>query len=114
MTSTQKIRWLIYHEPIDLFLRTANAFTNEIREATNGRIDIEVYTISEYSKKFKDGVYFDLMALINSGEVQMSQLYVAKLGQQAALDFFALELPFLFKNHDHAARVLEGNIDKTF
>jgi TRAP-type C4-dicarboxylate transport system substrate-binding protein len=113
MSNTQKIRWVIFHEPIDLFLRTANAFTNEIKQATNGRIDIEVYTISEYSKKFKDGVRFDPMALINSGEVQMSQLYVAKLGEARVSDFYALELPFLFKNHDHAARVLEGDIGRT-
>jgi TRAP-type C4-dicarboxylate transport system substrate-binding protein len=113
MSNTQKIRWVIFHEPIDLFLRTANAFTNEIKQATNGRIDIEVYTISEYSKKFKDGVRFDPMALINSGEVQMSQLYVAKLGEARVSDFYALELPFLFKNHDHAARVLEGEIGRT-
>ena len=113
MSNTQKIRWVIFHEPIDLFLRTANAFTSEIKQATNGRIDIEVYTISEYSKKFKDGVRFDPMALINSGEVQMSQLYVAKLGEARVSDFYALELPFLFKNHDHAARVLEGDIGRT-
>jgi len=113
MSNTQTIRWVIFHEPIDLFLRTANAFCDEIKQKSNGRINIEVYTVSEYAKKFHNGMRFDSMALMNSGEVQMSQLYVAKIGEQRVSDFYALELPFLFKNHDHAARVLEGKIGKT-
>lgn len=113
MNKKQTIRWVIFHEPIDLFLRTANAFCDEIKQSTNGRIEIEVYTISEYANKFKEGVRFDPMALMSAGEVQMSQLYVAKLGEARVTDFYALELPFLFKNHDHAARVLEGDIGKT-
>jgi len=112
MSDKQKIKWLIYHDPIDLFLRTAKAFCEEIKQATNGRIDIEVYTISEYKQNFKNGLGFDPMALINSGEVQMSQVYVAKLGEYRAADFYALELPFLFRDHDHASRVLEGEIGK--
>ena len=67
MSDKQKIKWLIYHDPIDLFLRTAKAFCEEIKQATNGRIDIEVYTISEYKQNFKNGLGFDPMALINSG-----------------------------------------------
>jgi len=110
MTQKRKITWLIYHDPIDLFLRTANAFCKEINELTNGRIEIDVYTTTEYGKKFKNGSHFEPMALINSGEVQMSQLHVLKLGEQQAVDFYALELPFLFRDHDHAAKVLEGNI----
>jgi len=113
MSNKQTIRWVIFHEPIDLFLRTANAFCDEIKQATNGRIEIEVYTVKEYADKFKNGSFFEPMALMANGEVEMSQLYVAKLGEQRVSDFYALELPFLFKDHNHAARVLEGEIGKT-
>lgn len=113
MSSKQTIRWVIFHEPIDLFLRTANAFCDEIKQATNGRIEIEVYTQKEYADKFKNGSRFESMALMASGEVQMSQMYVAKIAESRVEDFYALELPFLFRDHDHAARVLEGEIGKT-
>jgi TRAP-type C4-dicarboxylate transport system substrate-binding protein len=112
MSNTRTIRWVIFHEPIDLFLRTANAFCDEIEKNSNGRLNIEVYSMLEYAKKFHNGVVFDQAALINSGEVQMSQLYVSKIGEQRVSDFYALEMPFLFRNHDHAARVLEGEIGK--
>ena len=107
---TQKVIWLLYHEPVDLFLRTANAFSKEIKERTNGRVDIEIYTLSEYADKFHNGVAIDPTALIASGEVQMSQTQVAYLGLWGAEDFYALELPFLFSTHEHATRVLEGEI----
>lgn len=110
MNQTQKVRWLIYHEPINLFLRTAEAFSAEIKKLTNGRIDIEIYTWSEYAEKFKKGVTFDPVALIQSGEIQMSQMQVSELGFWHTPDFFALELPFLFRDHDHATRVLDGEI----
>ena len=110
MSNTKTIRWVIFHEPIDLFLRTANAFCDEIEKNSNGRLNIEVYSMIEYAKKFHNGVVFDQAALINSGEVQMSQLYVSKIGEQRVSDFYALEMPFLFKDHDHATRVLEGEV----
>lgn len=108
--NSQKIRWVIFHEPIDLFLRTANAFCDEIKQLTNGRLEIEVYTVSEYANKFHNGLSFDPPALINSGEIQMSQCYIATLGAARATDFYALDMPFLFKDHDHVSRVLEGEI----
>jgi TRAP-type transport system periplasmic protein len=110
MNQTHKIRWLIYHEPIKLFLRTAEAFSAEIKKLTDGRIDIEIYTWAQYEEKFSKGKQFDPIALIQSGEVQMSQMQVSELGFWHTPDFFALELPFLFRDHDHATQVLDGKI----
>ena len=112
MSQKHKIKWLLYHEPIDLFLRTAEAFRDEIKELTDGRIEIEIYSTEEYKNKFTNGVWHDPMTLINRGEVQMSQLEVSKLGMNNATDFFALEMPFLFRSHDHATKVLDGQIGK--
>lgn len=109
-TQTHKVRWLLYHEPVDLFLRTANSFAKEIKQLTDGRIDIEIYTPKEYCDKFHGGTMMDPTALIKSGEVQMSQTQVSYLGVWGAEDFYALELPFLFTSHEHATRVLEGEI----
>lgn len=110
MSKTHKIKWLLYHEPIDLFLRTAEAFRDEIKSLTDGRIDIEIYSTDEYAEKFSNGIKHEPMSLINSGDVQMSQVQVNKIGQNNATDFYALELPFLFRSHDHATSVLEGPI----
>jgi TRAP-type C4-dicarboxylate transport system substrate-binding protein len=46
---------------------------------------------------------------LDSGKIEMSQTYTITLGK-INKDFFALDLPFLFKDHDHASRVFEGDV----
>ena len=111
-SNKQTINWLLYHEPVDLFLRTAEAFSKEIAELTDGRISINVYTQAEYADKFNNGVIHNPKSLLESNQVQMSQFQMKDLGHSYSPDFFALELPFLFKTHEHATSVLEGEIGK--
>jgi len=112
MKKSHTIRWVLYHEPIHLFIRTAKAFSEEIEKLTDGRINVEVYTLEEYAQKFKNGVVFEPIALINSGEIDMSQMQTGIIGVWNAPDFFALDMPYLFKDHDHATRVLDGEIGR--
>jgi TRAP-type C4-dicarboxylate transport system substrate-binding protein len=106
------IRWVIAHEPIDLFLRAANRFSKQVKEQTNGAIDIEVLSLTDYAKKYNDGkkvTKHDLLQLMEDGTVEMSQMYTTWLGHYNK-DMFVLDLPFLFRDHEHADRVLEGTI----
>lgn len=113
MQQVRKIKWLIAHEPVHLFLRTAQAFANEVRSATNGAIDIEIYTASEYASKFNNGLKENPMVYMDRGDLEMSQLHISQLWKWNVPAFMALELPFLFKDHDHATRVLEGPIGQS-
>lgn len=110
MSQTRTIRWVLYHEPIELFLRTAEAFSEEIAKLTNGRINVEIYTQTDFAEKFNKTSDIEPMVWMQSGDCEMSQLHVAHLGVWHSPDFFALELPFLFDSHDHATRVLEGPV----
>jgi TRAP-type C4-dicarboxylate transport system substrate-binding protein len=116
MNQTRKVRWLIAHEPVNLFLRTAQAFQQKISELTQGQFEVEIFTASEYEQKFKtefrdsttDRV--DPMSLLEQGKLEMSQLHITELARWHSPEFWALEMPFIFRDHDHAARVLEGDI----
>jgi TRAP-type C4-dicarboxylate transport system substrate-binding protein len=106
------IRWVIAHEPIDLFLRAAERFTKAVREQTNGELDIEILSLTEYSEKYNNGVKItkhDLLQLMEDGVVEASQMYTTWLGHYNK-DMFVLDMPFLFRDHEHADRVLEGEI----
>lgn len=106
------IRWVIAHEPIDLFLRAAEQFTNTVRQQTNGNLDIEILSLTEYSEKYNSGkkvTKHDLLQLMEDGVVEASQMYTTWLGHYNK-DMFVLDMPFLFRDHDHADRVLEGEI----
>jgi TRAP-type C4-dicarboxylate transport system substrate-binding protein len=113
---TQKIRWLIAHEPVDLFLRTAKAFAEHLAESTDGAFTVEIYTPTEYEEKMKStrdsavGSLTDPMIEMEAGRLEMSQMHITELAKWHSPEFLALELPFLFRDHDHAARVLEGEI----
>jgi TRAP-type C4-dicarboxylate transport system substrate-binding protein len=108
------IKWVIAHEPIGLFLKVAEHFAKEVNEKTNGLFNIEVLSLSDYATKYNDGkeiTKYDLMDLINSGAIEMSHIYTTWLGDYNK-DMHALDLPFIFKDHAHADRVLEGSIGR--
>ena len=109
---TTKIRWVIAHEPIGLFLKVADRFAKQVNEKTGGKFDIEVLSLSDYAAKYNDGkkvTKYHLMDMINSGQIEMSHIYTTWLGDYNK-DLHALDLPFLFTDHAHADRILEGDI----
>jgi TRAP-type C4-dicarboxylate transport system substrate-binding protein len=117
MNQKKKITWLIAHEPVTLFLRTAEAFREKIAELTNNEFEVEIYTASEYEQKFKQTALkdsttyrIDPMTMLDEGMIEMSQLHITELARWHSPEFWALEMPFIFRDHDHASRVLEGPI----
>ena len=117
MSKTTKIRWVIAHEPLSLFVRAAHDFENEINaQQTAEKIEIEVMTLSEYSAKYNDGVMVtkhNLLDLMEAGKIEMSQMYTTWLAENYEHDFLAFEMPYIFSDHEHASRVLEGEVGET-
>jgi TRAP-type C4-dicarboxylate transport system substrate-binding protein len=112
--SKKHVKWVLAHEPIELFIRAAKVFAAEVEKRAPGQLDIEVMTMSEYSEKYNNGVLVtkhELVDLLDQGLIEMSQTYTITLGK-INKDFYALDLPFLFKDHDHASRVFEGEVGK--
>jgi TRAP-type C4-dicarboxylate transport system substrate-binding protein len=110
--SKKQVKWVLAHEPIELFIRAAKVFAAEVNARAPEQLEIEVMTMSEYSQKYNGGVLVtkhELVDLLDSGKIEMSQTYTITLGK-INKDFFALDLPFLFKDHDHASRVFEGDV----
>jgi TRAP-type C4-dicarboxylate transport system substrate-binding protein len=111
---TTKIRWVIAHEPLSLFVRAAEDFQKFVNEAQSAeKIEVEVMTLGEYSMKYNDGVMVtkhDLLDLMEQGKIEMSQMYTTWLAEDIEHDMLALEMPFIFEDHDHATRVLEGPV----
>jgi TRAP-type transport system periplasmic protein len=112
---TITIKWVLAHEPIDIFIRAAEKFTEVLQKHAPGCFEIEVLTLSEYSDKYNQGrsiTKHDLLDLMDSGAIEMSQMYTYVLSKYNS-DLDALDLPFLFRDHSHAARVFEGSIGES-
>lgn len=124
MSTPRKVRWLIAHQPQELFVRTARAFSEELAKLCNDEIQIEILTYPEYCERYQaipnlenlDKADVDLTdslkafwgALFDS-DIEMSQIQVGQVGELFS-DFHAIDLPFLFDDHDHVKEVLEGPI----
>jgi TRAP-type C4-dicarboxylate transport system substrate-binding protein len=114
MSQIRKIRWVLDHKPIELFVRTARAYDEKIRELTNNTVQVEIYTAKEYSEKFFGGAALppNPLTVVDSGDAEVTQVEIQWVGAFYNSDFFALEMPYLFRDHDHATRVLDGAIGK--
>jgi TRAP-type transport system periplasmic protein len=116
-----KIKWVLAHEPIDIFIRAAEKFTEVVDRLAPGQFEIEVLTLSEYSKKYNANITegtanriskHDLLDHMDAGKIEMSQMYTYVLSKYNS-DLDALDLPFLFRDHAHAAKVFEGPIGES-
>ena len=106
------VKWVLAHEPIELFIRAAERFKEVIEERAPGRLNIDILTLSQYSEKYCNGESVtkgQLLGRLGSGEIQMSQMYTYVLSKYNR-DLDVLDMPFLFRDHDHAQRVFEGPI----
>lgn len=106
------VKWVLAHEPIEIFIRAAEEFKQIVEARAPGRLNIDILTLSDYSAKYRNGEKVakgQLLDLMAQGEIQMSQMYTYVLSKYNK-DLDVLDLPFLFKDHDHAQRVFEGPI----
>jgi len=97
-----KLRWVISHEPVELFLRTADAFVKEINEKAGDRLEVEIIVEPETPK---------LLNRLTAGEMEITHTESHFFGQWNK-NFRVFDMPFLFRDHDHCTRVLDGQIGK--
>lgn len=110
--SVKLVRWVLAHEPIEIFIRAAEKFSEIIEKKAPNKLKIEILMLSEYSKKYQNGkkiTKHDLLELMANNEIEMSQMYTYVLSKFNK-DLNVLDMPFLFRDHEHAAKVFEGSI----
>jgi len=108
--SRTTIRWVLTHDPIALFEDAARRFEELVTEGSDGEICVEVLTPTEYGGGTRVSPA-QVMDEVVSGKLQMSQTYTTVLGRLHD-PMWALDLPYLFRSHEHAARVLDGPIGR--
>lgn len=107
------VKWVLAHEPIDIFIKAAEKFTEVMDKLAPGQLQIEVMTLSQYAERYNQGqpiTKHDLLQLMEDDLIEMSQTYSYVLGNKYAPDMHVVDMPFLFRDHDHAAKVFEGEI----
>lgn len=150
----RKVRWIIAHFPLELFVRAAKAFAVELEKLCPGQFEIEIHTVGSYKKNY--GYLFNeqemeslglkspsipgleetsrtstgpnanhnsvdtfvgikpfwstLFQAMKEQKFEMSQTQVNIVGSHLDTNFHAIDLPYLFKDHDHVSRALDNGI----
>lgn len=104
-----KVRWLLAHQPIDAFRRAAKSFAQELNKETNGQLELVLLEPKDVGSKTDNVEPKRIFELLANGDVELSQTVTTGIGEIEP-DFWALDLPFLFKDHKHASRVLDGKV----
>jgi C4-dicarboxylate-binding protein DctP len=115
MSKPVTIRWVIAHDPEYLFLRAAEYFRDELEKRVPGQIELDIYTVADYAEEHgneRNITKKEVMNLLESGEIQISQIYTNWVADRWAPDWKVLDLPFLFRDHEHSTRVFEGEVGK--
>lgn len=103
-----EIQWVLAHEPVSVFERAAKAFAEEVKKESGGQMTVTI--VNSAKMNGGDVVGADkAYSMVKSGKLQMTQTYSSYLGQHSD-KFWLMDLPFLFRDHAHAARVLESKI----
>lgn len=112
MSKITKIRWVVAHDPLYLFLRAAEDFQAEVNaRSKDHKIEVEIMTPSQYAERYNEGKYVprqELFTLMHEGKIEMSQMVTTTLAAKFNKDMHVLDMPFLFEDHEHATRALEG------
>ena len=108
------LKWVIAHQPVYLFQRVAEDFRNIVNsKSKNVKIDIEILTAEEFNDKYKPqepAHRHNLWKFLQDNTVQIAQMQTTSLARQANPEMHVLDMPYLFRDHDHAAEILEGKI----
>ncbi len=107
--SEHTLRWVLAHEPPVVFEDASRVFVDRVHEGTNGDVRVQLYSNDEYSD-LRGGPTLSRKQLVECllrGDIEMAHNYVSALGHFHA-PFWAVEMPFLFRDYEHAERALEG------
>lgn len=108
-TKPVTIKWLIAHEPISAFQRAAKTFAETVAKETKGEVQVQVLFPSDFGSKTGNLPTRKVLDLLAKNKVQMCQTVTTGIGEVEP-KFWVFDLPFLFNGHDHATRVLDGQV----
>jgi len=118
MTEPRELTWVIAHEPFHVFLRAADEFSRLVEQGTNGRYKLKVMGLQEWNELTGHSLTIHssdrekVVDYVNEGKIDIATTYVETLGKLEK-HLWVLGLPFLFNDHEHAYRVLDGDIGQS-
>jgi TRAP-type C4-dicarboxylate transport system substrate-binding protein len=111
-TKPVQVRWLLSHQPTEVFARATAVFADELSKQSGGDLSLKVVMPQDIGQKSGDVSNEKVFQLLDSGEVELATTYTVALAQtDVALG--SLNLPFLFNSYTDVSPVLDGSFGQS-
>lgn len=108
VTRVQHVRWLLSHQPTDVFARATSVFAEELSKRTDGRLVLDVVMPEELGYASTGDIpNADVLKYLDDGRVELATTYTVGLGKSDPA-LWAVNLPFLFSDYTSAGEILDG------
>ncbi len=106
-----KIRYLMAHKPDSADnTQLIQDFADRVKDRTKGEVLITP-TMPFYKPDMKDiDINSYALDLVYSGEMEMGQIAVKRFAENVDHALHVMDVPMMFRDHDHAAKVVDGKI----
>lgn len=107
-TGPIRMRWLIAHQPADLFIHGTKTFSDVLAKETGGAMTLEVLVPEDVGFAGGDVPTDELVKMLNDGTIQLATVYAGGVEKLDAT-YGVINLPFLFDSYASAEKVLDGS-----
>lgn len=107
--TTITIRWLIAHEPSEVFVRAEQAFATDLASRTNGKFSVEFLVPDDvgFEKEVPNKAIFEMM---ERGEIDLVSMNIDSIIASSRTDLEILHLPYLFRDYASADNIFDGPV----
>lgn len=104
----KEIRWLLTHQPSDVFIRASQVFADELDKESNGELKLVVITPAQIGdNRPGDLPYNDVLDALSSGKAELASVFTAAVAKVDP-EFNAVNMPFRFESYSDLPAVLDG------
>jgi len=107
-SSAREVRWLLSHQPSDVFARAAQIFAEELTRESDGSLKLVLLTPEDIGVTGEDVSHARVLEAFTAAEADLASVYTVPMST-AYPDLRVLNLPFLFSNYDEVLSMLGGS-----
>lgn len=102
------LNWYVSHGPERLIQPSIDHFVKKVETESKGEIQVKITMGSEVYQKEPNPMNL-VIGILSRNQYQMAQIFTNALAAEN-INYWALELPFLFRDDEHVFKVLDGPI----
>lgn len=104
-----ELNWVIDHTPQKYFEVAIKVMSEELKAASKGNMDVKMNSIASYARIDKRKIRSHYIDMLNNNQVGVAQIYIDEFADNDKF-FEVLNMPYLFRDHEHVSKVINGPI----